>query len=332
MKTASTVARRTLDDLQSPPTGVSAPGTGVSAPGIETPVVLPVGALGARAADTPWPASSGSSDMSPLIPRRLLALLVAFIALLAPAVAPSAQAASKPTIVLVHGAFADASGWNGEIARLERHGYHVVAPANPLRGVSADAAYLRAFLATIKGPIVLVGHSYGGFVITNAATGNPNVKALVYVAGYSPDTGDSVQSLGTLGNDGRIGPATLDLRPYPAPEGSPPLEGYIKLGVFRDIFAADLPRRQARAMARTQRPAALAALSELSGEPAWKTIPSWYLVPTRDRAIGTDVLLAMAKRIHPRKIVRAKGASHVVMISRPKLTTQVIVRAARSIR
>jgi pimeloyl-ACP methyl ester carboxylesterase len=179
MKTASTVARRTLDDLQSPPTGVSAPGTGVSAPGIETPVVLPVGALGARAADTPWPASSGSSDMSPLIPRRLLALLVAFIGLLAPAVAPSAQAASEPTIVLVHGAFADASGWNGEIARLERRGYAVVAPANPLRGVSADAAYLRAFLATIKGPIVLVGHSYGGFVITNAATGNPNVKALV---------------------------------------------------------------------------------------------------------------------------------------------------------
>jgi pimeloyl-ACP methyl ester carboxylesterase len=270
--------------------------------------------------------------MSPLIPRSVLALLVAFIALLAPAVAPSAQAASKPTVVLVHGAFADASGWSSEIARLERRGYRVVAPANPLRGVSADAAYLRAFLATIKGPIVLVGHSYGGFVITNAATGNPNVKALVYVAGYAPDTGDSVQSLGTLGNDGQIGPATLDLRPYPAPEGSPPLEGYIKRGVFRAIFAADLPRRQARAMALSQRPAALAALSELSGEPAWKTIPSWYLVPTRDRAIGTDVLLAMAKRIHPRKIVRAKGASHVVMISRPKLTTQVIVRAARSIR
>ena len=262
-----------------------------------------------------------------LIPR----LLVALIAVLALVVAPGAQAASKPTIVLVHGAFADASGWSGEIARLERRGYHVVAPANPLRGVAHDTAYLTDFLATIEGPIVLVGHSYGGFVISNAATGNPNVKALVYIAGYAPDAGDSVQSLGTLGKDGQIGPATLDLRPYPAPEGSPPVEGYIKLGVFRDIFAADVPRRPARAMALSQRPATLAALSELSGEPAWKTIPSWYLVPTHDRAIGTDVLLAMAKRIHPRKIVRAKGASHVVMISRPKLTTKLIVTAARAV-
>jgi len=323
MNTASTVARRNLDDLQSPRTGMPAQD-------IETRIVRPVGALGAGVADTPWPSSSGSSDMSRLIPRGVLALLVAIFALLLLA-APGAEAASKPTVVLVHGAFADASGWNGEIARLERRGYRVIAPANPLRGVTADAAYLRAFLATIKGPIVLVGHSYGGVVITNAATGNPNVKALVYVAGYSPDAGDSVQSLGTLGNDGKIGPATLDLRPYPAPEGSPPLEGYIKLGVFRDIFAADLPRRQARTMALSQRPAALAALAEPSGAPAWKTIPSWYLVPTRDRAIGTDVLLAMAKRIHPRKIVKAKGASHVVMISRPKLTTKVILSAARSI-
>jgi pimeloyl-ACP methyl ester carboxylesterase len=133
-------------------------------------------------------------------------------------------------------------------------------------------------------------------------------------------------------DDGGLGPKTLDLRPYPAPEGAPPLEGYIKLGVFRDIFAADLSRRQARALALSQRPGALATLAEPSGAPAWKTIPSWYLVPTRDRAIGTDVLLAMAKRIHPRKIVRAKGASHVVMISRPKLTTQVILAAARSVR
>jgi pimeloyl-ACP methyl ester carboxylesterase len=264
--------------------------------------------------------------------RRLIPqLLVALIALLALVVAPSAQAASKPTIVLVHGAFADASGWSGEITRLERRGYRVIAPANPLRGVTADTAYLRAFLATIKGPIVLVGHSYGGVVITNAATGNPDVKALVYVAAFAPDAGDSVQSLGSLGSDGGLGPKTLDLRPYPAPEGSPPLEGYIKLGVFRDIFAADLPRKQTRAMALSQRPAALATLAEPSGAPAWKTIPSWYLVPTRDRAIGTDVLLAMAKRVHPRKTVKAKGASHVVMISRPKLTTNLIVRAAQSI-
>jgi len=272
----------------------------------------------------------------PARPRATLTLLLATLAVLlagsAPAASTALAKAPKPTVVLVHGAFADASGWSGVIERLERQGHPVLAPANPLRGVSADAAYLRAVLAGIDGPIVLVGHSYGGVVITNAATGNPNVEALVYVAAFAPDLGDTVESLGMLGTDGRLGPATLDLRPYPAPPGFPPLEGYIKLGVFHDIFAADLSRRQARVMALSQRPAALATLGEPSGEPAWKTIRSWSLVPTRDRAIGTDALLAMAKRIHPRKIVKVKGASHVVMMSRPKVTTDLIVRAARSVR
>jgi pimeloyl-ACP methyl ester carboxylesterase len=257
----------------------------------------------------------------------IVALLIgaAFTASIAAADPPA-----KPTVVLVHGAFADASGWNDVIDSLDRQGYPVIAPANPLRGVSADAAYMRAVLAEIKGPIVLVGHSYGGVVITNAATGNPNVKALVYVAAFAPDLGDTVESLGKLGTGGGIGPATLDLRPYPAPPGFPPLEGYIKLDVFHDIFAADLPRKQARIMSLSQRPAALATLGEPSGPPAWKAIPSWYLVPTRDRAIGTDVLLAMAARIHPRKTVQVTGASHVVMISRPNVTTDLIVKAARS--
>jgi pimeloyl-ACP methyl ester carboxylesterase len=243
-----------------------------------------------------------------------------------------AEQAPKPTVVLVHGAFADASGWSAVIDRLQRRGYPVVAPANPLRGVTADTAYLRAFLATIDGPIVLVGHSYGGMVITNAATGNPNVKALVYVAAFAPDEGDSVSSLGQLGTGGMLGPETLDLRPSPAPAGVPAMEGYIKLDVFRDIFAADLPPKQARTMALSQRPAAVSTLSEPSGPPAWKTIPSWVLVPMRDHAIGTDVLLAMAKRVHPRKIVRVNGASHVVMVSRPEITTDLIVTAARSVR
>jgi pimeloyl-ACP methyl ester carboxylesterase len=266
-------------------------------------------------------------------PRALLVIVAALLVGTAfTASTAVAKSSAKPTVVLVHGAFADASGWSEVIDSLDRQGYPVIAPANPLRGVSADAAYMRAVLAEIKGPIVLVGHSYGGVVITNAATGNPNVKALVYVAAFAPDLGDTVESLGKLGTGGGIGPATLDLRPYPAPPGFPPLEGYIKLDVFHDLFAADLPRKQARIMALSQRPAALATLGEPSGPPAWKTIPSWYLVPTRDRAIGTDVLLAMAERIHPRRTVQVEGASHVVMISRPKVTTDLIVSAARSLR
>jgi pimeloyl-ACP methyl ester carboxylesterase len=269
-------------------------------------------------------------------PRALRASLLATIAVLLIGAASTASTAvakssAKPTVVLVHGAFADASGWSEVIDRLDRKGYPVIAPANPLRGVSADAAYMRAVLAEIEGPIVLVGHSYGGVVITNAATGNPNVKALVYIAAFAPDESDTVESLGKLGTGGMIGPATLDLRPYPAPPGVPPLEGYIKLDVFRDIFAADVPRKQARAMALSQRPAALATLGEPSGPPAWKTIPSWYLIPTADHAIGTDVLRAMAERIHPRKTIDAKRASHVVMISRPTLTTELVVTAARTV-
>jgi len=254
---------------------------------------------------------------------------VAAVALSSSSAVAVAAPAPKPTVVLVHGAFADASGWSGVIDRLERRGYPVIAPANPLRGVSADAAYLRSFLATIDGPIVLVAHSYGGMVISNAATGNPNVKALVYVAAYAPDAGDTILALSELGTDDMIGPATLTLRPFPAPDGSEALEGYINLDVFHEIFAADLPRKQARAMALSQRPAALATLGEPSGPPAWKSIPSWYLVAGSDRAVGADVERAMAKRIGA-KTVEVKGASHVVMISRPKKTTALILEAARS--
>jgi pimeloyl-ACP methyl ester carboxylesterase len=259
----------------------------------------------------------------------LLAVIAALLIFGLSAPAAPAQASPKPTVVLVHGAFADASGWRGVIDRLDRRGYPVIAPANPLRGVSADAAYLRSFLATIPGPVVLVGHSYGGMVISSAATGNPNVKALVYVAAYAPDAGDSVASLATLGTGGKIGPATLTLRPFPAADGTQALEGYINLNVFRQIFAADLPRKQARAMALSQRPAALAALGEPSGPPAWKAIPSWYLVAGSDNAIGTDVERVMADRIKAHT-VEVKGASHVVMISRPRKTTRLILRAARS--
>jgi pimeloyl-ACP methyl ester carboxylesterase len=262
--------------------------------------------------------------------RRFAVLVTALVAVaLLPAVA---AAAPKPTIVLVHGAFADASGWYGVQERLEDKGYKVVSPANPLRGVSADAAYIKSVLAQISGPIVLVGHSYGGVVITNAATGNANVKALVYVAAFAPDQGDTVLSLSELGTDDRLGPATLDIKTYPNPDGTTGQEGTIKLDVFRDIFAGDLSKKLARNMALSQRPASLVALGEPSGVPAWKTIPSYYLIAGADKTIGTDVERAMAKRISPRKTITVKRASHVVMISRPKETANFILDAAKALK
>jgi pimeloyl-ACP methyl ester carboxylesterase len=257
--------------------------------------------------------------------RWFIALALA-AALTLPATAEAKHA--KPTIVLVHGAFADASSWNPVIERLQNDGYEVLAPANPLRGVSADAAYIRSVLAQVPGPIVLVGHSYGGFVITNAATGNQNIKALVYIAAFVPDQGDSVQSLGQKIPGGMIGPDTLNIRAYPLPDGTQGQEGYIKPSVFRQIFAADLPARQTNVLAAAQRPASLLSLGEPSGPPAWKTIPSWYLLPTRDFAIGSDLERFMAKRAHAR-ITEARGASHVVMLSQPDKTVDLIESAAR---
>jgi pimeloyl-ACP methyl ester carboxylesterase len=258
----------------------------------------------------------------------LVAALVALLALPAALALPTpASAASKPTVVLVHGAFADASGWAGTIDRLEQQGYPVLAPANPLRGVASDAGYLKSVLATIKGPIVLVGHSYGGMVITNAATGNPNVKALVYVAAYVPDEGDTVAGLSALAPGGMIGPKTLTIRTSTGADGTPTPEGYISTNVFHKIFCADLPARQAAAMAVSQRPAAASSLGEPSGVPAWKTIKPYYLLPTRDLAIGTAAERIMAKRIKA-TTVEVKGASHVVMMSHPAETAKLIVRAA----
>jgi pimeloyl-ACP methyl ester carboxylesterase len=263
------------------------------------------------------------------LPRRgLIACALAALLLFA-STAADARAAAKPTVVLVHGAFADASGWSGVITRLQAKGYPVIAPPNPLRGVAADAAYLKSFLATIKGPIVLVGHSYGGVVITNAATGNPNVKALVYVAAYGPDQGETIGGLGAMIPGGLIGQSTLDFRPFPTADGQQALEGTIKLNVFHKIFAADLPKAETNVMAVSQRPAAVATLTEPTGVPAWKTIPSWYIVAGKDLAIGTKLEQFMAKRMKAKTTV-IKGASHVVFISQPEKTTNVILAAARS--
>ncbi|AWS41741.1 alpha/beta fold hydrolase [Streptosporangium sp. 'caverna'] len=269
-------------------------------------------------------------------PRRsrvMTALFTTFVLLLgltgvtAPASAaiPATSATGvKPTVVLVHGAFADASGFNDTIALLQKAGFPVIAPANPLRDAAGDAAYISSILDTIPGPVILAGHSYGGIVITNAARGHANVKALVYLGAFAPDEGESALQLAGQFPGSELG-AALIARPYPLPDGTLGQDGYIDAAKFRAVFAADLPESQTRLMAATQRPGSVGGLAGPSGVPAWKTIPSWYLIPTQDKVIPPAVQRFMAKRAGS-KITEIRS-SHVVMISHPAAATAVIVAA-----
>lgn len=230
------------------------------------------------------------------------------------------NASVKPTIVLVHGAWADASGWDGVIARLQQRGYTVIAPANPLRDLQEDSAYLTSVLHTISGPIVLVGHSYGGMVITNAAVGDPQVKALVYIAGFAPDVGESVLSLESKNPGSQIGPTTLTLRPYPGG-----VDAYISPSAFHAAFCADLSNSTASEMAAAQRPIAAAVLAEPSGTPAWRSIPSWYMVAKEDHAIPPATERFMASRMGAHTV--EVDSSHAVMFSHPEAVTDLITSA-----
>lgn len=235
----------------------------------------------------------------------------------------------KPTIVLVHGAFADASGWSDVITRLQALGYPTIAPANPLRGLPVDVPYLQSVLTNIEGPIIMVGHSYGGEVITNAATGNPNVKGLVYVAAFAPAEGESSGALAGMFPGSMLTPDNLLAWTYPTTDPSESgLEGYIKPEVFREVFAADLPARTAAAMAATQRPADFASLQQPSGPPAWATIPSWFVVATNDNAIPPATQRFEAERANAVKTIEVRS-SHVAMMSRPSQVAALIVEAAR---
>jgi pimeloyl-ACP methyl ester carboxylesterase len=241
----------------------------------------------------------------------------------------SQQPGVRPTIVLVHGAFADASSWNGVIERLQQQGYTVIAAANPLRGLAADSAYTASLLNQIDGPVLLVGHSYAGAVITNAATSTPNVVGLVYIAAFATEEGENLNDVESGSKDSILGPALVQYQ-YPAgPDGETAVELAVNPALFREAFAADLPPETTALMAATQRPTAVTAFSEASGPPAWKKLPCWTVVATGDKAAGADVIRSEAQRAGA-DITEVEG-SHVIMISQPQAVTDVIVTAAQAV-
>lgn len=264
----------------------------------------------------------------------LASLTVAAVAIL-PSQSASVHAARtsqqpKPTIVLEHGAWASGSSWDGVVQRLQSAGYTVDVPPNPLRSLPGDTAYLASFLTSVTGPIVLVGHSYGGAVITDAATGNANVKALVYVDAFIPDQGETVLQLsGAQPGSCLAGspPTVFNFAPYP---GSPAkdVDLYVKPTVFPGCFANGLPAEEGAVLAATQRPLAASILSEPSTTPAWKTIPSWSVIGTADKVLPPAEQLVMSQRAHAHitKIL----APHLSMIAQPGAVADVIMEAAQA--
>jgi pimeloyl-ACP methyl ester carboxylesterase len=236
----------------------------------------------------------------------------------------------SPTVVLVHGAFADASSWNGVIERLQANGVQVKAPPNPLRGIANDSAYIAGVFDETPGPIVAVGHSYGGAVISNAAKQAKNVVGLVFVAAFAPDEGERLGEVEAGSKDSVLNSALVPQHYPSANGGEPAVEFAIDPAKFHDAFAADLPAEQTALMAATQRPVAELGFSEQSGAPAWKDLPSWAVVATGDKAAGTDVIRSEAERAGA-TITEVDGASHVVMVSQPQAVTDVILEAVAAV-
>jgi pimeloyl-ACP methyl ester carboxylesterase len=241
----------------------------------------------------------------------------------------TSSVSSTPTVVLVHGAFADASGWAGVIKRLMAAGVEVRAIVNPLRGVSADSAYVASVIRQIPGPVLAVGHSYGGAVITNAASAAGNVVGLVYVAAFAPDEGETLQEIEGRSRDSVL-PAALRQTDYLAGPGSEVMgELSVDLDHFHEAFAADLPEETTEVMARSQRPVSVAAFGEKTTAPAWKKLPSWAVVAAKDKAAGPDAVRFMARRAGAE--ITEVDASHVPMISQPGVVTDVILEAANAV-
>ncbi|HEX6658380.1 MAG TPA: alpha/beta hydrolase [Ilumatobacter sp.] len=230
-----------------------------------------------------------------------------------------------PTIVLVHGAFADSSSWNGVVANLQGRGYDVTAVANPLRGLQPDAAYLRSVIDSLPDPVVVAGHSYGGSVMSEAADSATNVKALVYVASFNLEAGESTGQLAAKFPGGELGTALKPV-PFPLPDGGTGTDLYIQQDEFHRVFAADVDPDQARLMAATQRPIASSALEDLATKAAWKTIPSWTMVTLQDLAIPADSMRFMAQRAGSTTV--EIDASHAVTVSRPDAVADLIHQAA----
>ena len=231
----------------------------------------------------------------------------------------------KPTIVLVHGAFAESASWNGVIDRLEGAGYPVVAAANPLRDVATDAASVEDVVRSIEGPVVLAAHSYGGMVMSNVSPDAGDIAGLVYANGFAPDPGESAFSLAGLFPGSTLGNDTL--KPVPRSDGTTDLS--IVVDRFHELFGADVPAAEAARMAATQRPATQEALFAPSGErPLWREVPSWFVIGEEDRIIPAALQRFMAERADARGTVEIPGASHAITVSQPQATVDAILEAA----
>ncbi|MFJ9034563.1 alpha/beta fold hydrolase [Streptomyces sp. NPDC102274] len=244
--------------------------------------------------------------------------------------ATAAHSSPKPTVLLVHGAWADSSSWSPVIDRLQAQGYPVQALANPLRGLSSDAANVKSRIESIEGPVVLVGHSYGGAVISEAAAQEPNVKALVYVTAFAPDKGETIGALAAKDPGSHATPDALNPVPFDAGNGASGVDLYIKPDKYRDVFAASLSARKANSLAAVQRPVSAVALEETATDAAWRDIPSWYLVTRQDHALPPATQRFMAKRAHAH--TSEVDAPHAVMLTRPDTVTGLIRQAATATR
>jgi pimeloyl-ACP methyl ester carboxylesterase len=231
----------------------------------------------------------------------------------------------RPTIVLVHGAFAESASWDQVIDPLVAEGHHVIAAPNPLRGLAADAAAISDVVRTIEGPVVLVAHSYGGAVISNVDADAGDIAGLVYVNGFAPDAGENCFGLAAMFPGSMLGEQTA--RPVPRSDGT--IDLYIAEEPFHDTFCQDVPAPKAALMAATQRPATQEALVEPSRErPLWKDVPSWFLIGEEDRIIPAELQRYMAERAGAQRTVVVEGASHAILVSRPDATLHPILEAA----